>query len=327
MHHDQEVGGPLVIGDGDWPGIEIERACKVTGEQAFAHADNTPVGATNKQGTVMAVGFGSLFNDTGMGYLAENTGRAVWAMQPDANTIFTMDTYVRYNTQFALLRALLSGGPVAEYYTGHVVFDRTLSEVTLPEPGTTPEDDGGFGLYEMWPPCLGYSTVRGSDAEAFSRDPLPSVLVVIYPSRPPSDEFRNRLVKYVADGGRLLVVDSPENGNSTSNALLKPFKLSVDHTQVQRGRIVVTRDEEAEEKRGPWPQIEIEPACRVSGGKPFAFLGEAPVGTIARYKKGAVAVVGFGSLYDNAGMPRKLGPAGAGQEPRALRRPVGHPPR
>lgn len=303
IHHDQLARGELII-DGQWPGIEIgrepergrERACKVTGGRAIAHLGETPVGAVahdkKGKGIVLAVGFGSIFNDTGMGYVG---ARAVWAMQPSANVLFTTDTYVRYNTQFALLRTLLGGEErVSEYFSGHVVFDRTVSEVTLPEPGTIPETDDGFGLCEMWPPYLGYSTARGSDAEAFSGD----ALVVIYPSRQVSDGFLSRLVKYVNEGGKLLVVDSPENTNSTANALLKPFKLSVDHDKVQQGKLVVTR----EKTLAPWPQIEIEPACRVDGGEPFAFLGESPVGTIARYKKGAVAVVGFGSLYDNASM-------------------------
>jgi hypothetical protein len=104
--------------------------------------------------------------------------------------------------------------------------------VSLPEPGTTPEEDEGFGLSEMWIPHLGYSTERASGPDALSGD----ALVIFYPSRGVTDEFRDRLVEYVAAGGKLLLVDSPENKGSTANDLLKPFRLSVDQEAVDRAR-------------------------------------------------------------------------------------------
>ena len=280
----------------DWPGIHVGRACKVTGGQPIAHWGTTPVGAVarHEKGTVMALGFGSVFNDAGLGH--------AWSVQPDANMLFTSDTYVRYNVQFALLRALMTWhahagvgmAPVAEVFSGHVVVDRTVSEVTLPEPGTAPKDDEGFGLAEMWFPYLGYSTVRGSGTEAFSGD----LLVVLHPSREPSGEFRGRLVQYVTAGGKLLVVDSPQNTKSTANDLLQPFKLAVDRATVRRGTLVLSDDEGR-----LWARISIDTAWKLSGGEPFAALDpQTPIGTTTRFGKGAVTVVGFGSLWNNAGL-------------------------
>ncbi|MHC4178685.1 MAG: hypothetical protein ACYSWU_14335, partial [Planctomycetota bacterium] len=242
VHHDQRVRGVLTIED-DWPGIEVEgaeSACRVTGGRPIAHLDTTPVGAVARyeKGTVMAVGFGTIFSDAGMGYGYLDTPH-LWVIQPDANMLFPTNTYVRYNVQFALLRALIGDQPVTKYFSGHVVIDRTLSEVSLPEPGTTPEEDEGFGLSEMWIPHLGYSTERASGPDALSGD----ALVIFYPSRGVTDEFRDRLVEYVAAGGKLLLVDSPENKCSTANDLLTPFRLSVDQEAVDRGRLIVADDE------------------------------------------------------------------------------------
>ncbi len=301
VDHDRQVRGLLAIGEAptqsDWPAIiEIERACSVTGGRPFAHLDTTPVGAMDETGRVMAIGFGSLLNDLGMGYQGEAAGRAVWSLQPNASSVFGTKTYLRYNVQFALLRALLSGEPVAPYYIGHVVFDRTVSEVGLPEPDVAPhripEDREGFGMLELWPEHLGYSTARGSDAEAFSGD----ALIVIYPSREISSEFRDRLSKYVAEGGKLLVLDCPDNQNSTANDLLKPFGLSIDHGQPHSGELTVAVEDAV------WPQMAVESAWKVDGGEPFAYLGQIPIGATARYKKGAVTAVGFGSQFDNAHM-------------------------
>jgi len=249
----------------------------------------TPVGAVTRyeKGTVTALGFGSTFNDARLGH--------AWSTQPTANMLFTHGTYVRFNVQFALLRALMTGQEVAEFFSGHVVVDRTLSEVILPEPDTVPSEDQGFGLAEMWFPYLGYSTARGSGTEAFSGD----LLVIFYPSREPSDEFHERLVHYVENGGRLLVVDSPQNGKSTANDLLKPFnKLAVSHDTPRRGNLVI-RDEDGK----PWARIPVDAAWSVSGGEPFAALdGQTPIGTTAGFGKGTVTVLGFGSLFNNASL-------------------------
>ena len=290
-----EEPGRLMLTD-DWPGIHVGRACQVTGGQPIAHWNATPVGAvtSHEKGTVMALGFGSIFNDAGLGH--------AWSVQPDANMLFTSDTYVRYNVQFALLRALMTWhadasvgmAPVTEFFSGRVVIDRTVSEVTLPEPGAVPKEDEGFGLAEMWFPYLGYSTARGNGAEAFSGD----LLVVLYPSREPSGEFRDRLVQYVSAGGKLLVVDSPQNAKSTANDLLKPFKLAVDRGTTRRGTLVLSDDEGR-----LWARISIDTAWKVGGGEPFAALDpQTPIGTTTRFGKGAVTVVGFGSLWNNAGL-------------------------
>jgi hypothetical protein len=293
----------------DWPGIEIPRACQITGGRPIAHLGTTPVGAVTgyEKGTVMAIGFGSVFSD-------ERFGQA-WSVQPDANMLFTYDTYVRYNVQFALLRALMTGQEVTKFFSGRVVIDRTVSEVTLPEPGTAPSDDQGFGLAEIWPRYLGYSTVRqgtapqeGSPlrtsgrrstevvagAEAFSGD----LLVIFHPSRELSGDYRDRLIRYVAAGGKLLVVDSPQNTNSTANDVLKPFKLAVDRDQPRRGTLALP-NEDGE----LWAQVAIDTAWKLSGGQPFAALDlQTPIGTTTRFGKGAVTVVGFGSLWNNASM-------------------------
>jgi len=273
---------------GEWPGIAAGPACEITGGEPIAKLGETPVGAVTRceKGLVMAVGFGSLLNDAGMGY--------AWNSQATAEMLFTSDTYVRYNVQFSLFRALLTGQPVAAFYSGSVVVDRTASEVTLPDADAIPEADDGFGLAEMWISSLGYHRTRGSGNEVFSGD----VLVIFLPSAEVPDVFRQHLDQYIAEGGKLLLVDSPQNESSTANDLLESFKLSVDHDAVQQGRLVVDKHE----ANRAWPNTPIDPACRVSGGEAFAWLDQTPVGATARHGKGAVTVVGCGSMLTNAGL-------------------------
>lgn len=176
-----------------------------------------------------------------------------------------------------------------------VVIDRTTSDVLLSK-GAYIQGEGealgkGYGMLETWIPRLGYYTVRQSGQSAFAGD----ALVVICPSRPVSEDFREGLMRYVADGGRVLVVDSPENAASTANSLLWPFGLSVDHQQKRRGRLVLA---------DPWPGIDVESACQVSGGTPLARFRDMPVAAEAAYgsQGGKVVAIGFGSVLNDAGM-------------------------
>jgi len=285
--------GPLMLTE-DWPGLEVSSACEVSGGDPVAYLGTTPVGAVArcKQGTVMALGFGAAFQDAQM---------SVWNMHPPAEMLFESHTYLRYNLQFALLKSLISGEPPAAFYSGHVVFDRTLSEVPLPDEVAAPVEDESFAIFERWPGSyLGYSTARAGDAEAFSGD----LLVVVYPSRPPGEEFRDGLVRYVAAGGRMLLVDAPDNAGSTANELLKPFGLSVDHDAVQQGRLIVER----REGDRSWPDTPIDPAYRVRGGEPFAWMDGTPVGVTTRHGQGAVTAVAFGSIFTNTSMLRSWNP-------------------
>lgn len=298
VHHDRPASGSLIVADG-WPGIEVRQACRITGGRPVAQLGTTPVGAfaPYEKGAVMALGFGSFFNDRGMGYIR---GGAVWTLQPNANMLYENNTYVRYNVQFALLRALVGGRPAERFFSARVVLDRTTSNVPLAEEDPDASEEKGFKGFEDWISYLGYSATRGAGRAALSGD----LLVILYPSRGADqgadDEFRKDLARYVAGGGRLLIIDGPDNPDSTANELLKPFKLSMDRAEQPDGeqrRLVVQREEGA-----PWPDLPIGPAWKVSGGEPFAHCGQVPIGATVRYGKGAVTAVGFGSVFANPSM-------------------------
>ena len=170
-----------------------------------------------------------------------------------------------------------------------VVIDRTTSEVPLAD-GAFNESETGFGMLEQWISRLDCYTVRQSGPAAFSGD----ALVVICPTRSVSHDFRQALVDYVADGGKLLVVDSPEYADSTANSLLWPFGLAVNHANSGKpGKLTMV---------GGGPAIALNAACEVTGGEPFARLGTMPVAATTRHGKGMAMAVGFGSLLNDTQM-------------------------
>ena len=123
------------------------------------------------------------------------------------------------------------------------------------------------------------------------------MLIFFYPHQPLPRGFQEQLSDYVVRGGKLLVVDSPENVDSTAGAILEPFGLALDGSVPSGG---------APATHSGWPQIPIATAMLVRGGEPFAWLGSQPIAASAAYGSGSVTVVGFGSRFADLNM----GPTG-----------------
>jgi hypothetical protein len=179
--------------------------------------------------------------------------------------------------------------PSAERPLVNVVMDRTVCDCTLPKNGFIAGEKDAFGIFERWILRLGYFVSRHSGPEAFSGD----LLVLPYPNRPAPPGFREQLEQYVRDGGKVLIVDSPENKGSTANKLLEPFGLSLKSPIPESGKLVT---------RAKWPSVPITAASTVSGGKAFAWLGKRPVAASVSCGNGSVTVIGFGSRFTDANM-------------------------
>ncbi|MEN6452076.1 MAG: hypothetical protein ABFC96_16420, partial [Thermoguttaceae bacterium] len=182
-----------------------------------------------------------------------------------------------------------------------VVIDRTISTVPLAEGMYPRGNDRGYGMFEAWIPRLGCHTVRKQGDEAFTGD----ALVVICPRRRPDPRWLERLVAYVRGGGKLLVVDTPENGYSPSNLLLEPFGLSFRDENAWAGQIRIA---------GQTSAVRVPNAWEVVGGQPVAAIEKGPVAASVQFGKGWVMAVGFGSLWNDlamSGMEARAGRADA----------------
>ena len=238
-----------------------------------------------------------------------------------------------------------------------VVMDRTLSRARLPKNGFIAGKDDGFGIFERWILRLGYFTARRSgpavfdgdlvvitypgmplseaslrEVDAFRRD-LENAQAKPEEARQKLDDFREKLegspqeleevrdalVEYVAAGGKVLVIDSPENWKAIAEKeqrkrkqqkdgeeeeqqkatrppvldLLEPFGLSLRETLPGGGTL---------ENSHGWSAVPAGAALEVTGGEPFATIGGKPVGATVRHGKGLVAVVGVGSRFTDARM-------------------------
>jgi len=166
-----------------------------------------------------------------------------------------------------------------------VVIDRTVCETPLSKSGFIAGEANGFGIFERWILRLGYFTGRAEGDDAFDGD----LLVLLYPSREIRPDFREHLVDYVTGGGKVLVIDSPANGESTANALLGPFGLKMDRQFPLSGPL---------ETPEGWPGgVVVETASAVQGGDPLIRLAGRPVAATAYVGEGTVTAVGFGARF------------------------------
>ncbi len=167
-----------------------------------------------------------------------------------------------------------------------VVIDRTSSEAPLAK-GAYNESETGFGLLEQAIARLGGMTMRRSGEAAFGGD----AIVAICPTRSVPHAFREGLRRYVEQGGRLLVIDSPDSEGSTANSLLWPFGMRVSHSEIAQGGELTIAG-----RRAGFP---VEAASTISGGEPFATLGGRTVGARNKCGEGEVLAIGFGYLMND----------------------------
>ena len=173
-----------------------------------------------------------------------------------------------------------------------IVVDREVSNVSLSK-GAFGEGPGErFGLLEQWIPRIGFFTKRRAGADATSGDGL----VIICPSGSVSASYRTRLIKYVENGGHLLVFDSPTAAGSTANSLLWPFALSLENTGGPISGQLTLPDGK------PLPTAEIAAAWPISGGRPLAMVDKITVAAQIKFGRGTVTVVGFASAFNDQQM-------------------------
>ena len=170
-----------------------------------------------------------------------------------------------------------------------VVIDRTACDALLSTSGFIGGEPNGFGIFERWILRLGCFTSRRQGDSALTGD----LLVFMHPHLPVSPDFRSALGDYVAGGGKVLILDSPANAQSTANALLYPFKLSVEHATPVKGAMTAPAG---------WPAVAVDSACQVKGGTPLIRIGDAPVAATVNYGQGTVTVIGFASRFTDRQM-------------------------
>jgi hypothetical protein len=181
------------------------------------------------------------------------------------------------------LRGLPAPKPVRPFT--HVVVDQSVCRPVLPISGFISGEKTGFGIFERWILRLGYFTSRARGEDIFAGD----AVVFFYPNQEVPLEFHGELSRYVASGGKVLIVDSPANTGSTANSLLHPFGMTVAGDPLPAGPLGTPSG---------WPAgVQVDTAAEIRGGTPLIRLDGKPVAATIDQGKGSVTCVSFGSRF------------------------------
>lgn len=179
--------------------------------------------------------------------------------------------------------------PPNEHPYVQVTIDRTACSCPLSKNGFIEGKNNGFGIFERWILRLGYFTRRATGSDALKGD----LVVFLFPDKAVDAVFVKELRSYVENGGRVLVIDSAQNTNSTAAAILEPFGLAQLRHPEPSGVV---------DPPHGFPAIRVEFANETRGGTPIVSLNNRPVATIIRAGRGSVALIGFGSRFTDLHM-------------------------
>ncbi len=179
-----------------------------------------------------------------------------------------------------------------------VIMDQTASSVVLPKNGFIMGKADGYGIFERWILRLGYFIARRSGPQALDGN----LVVFLLPDKPVTAEYRKRMIRYVADGGHILVIDSADNKKSLANSLLRPFGMWVDSSAPESGSLVAAG----------WPTVSVNGACQVKFAETeteevghrtnFASVNGRTVGATVKFGRGSVTAIGFGNRFCDLNM-------------------------
>ena len=219
---------------------------------------------------------------------------------------------VRLNRSTALL-AIVCAATLAIPVASHTYGTLNMSEYPLPKPhteatrvcfehehsdfelpslleGYLAEPQRQYTTFYVWNQRLGYvPSVSSSLEEAMAQG---NVVVIINPSVPLTGKEERAISKYVHDGGKVLLMDSAGNTDSTSNELLRAFDMRIDSTPIGQSVVRYESDKQV---------MTTDSACSIQGGQALISTddGEA-VFSISQYGQGKVAVFSDSYLFSNA---------------------------
>jgi hypothetical protein len=173
-----------------------------------------------------------------------------------------------------------------------ICFESRHSDFDLPIEGFVDDNQRSFEIFYQWILRLGYFPIVREDI----KNEKPEVMVIINPKKKFTHTDVLQIKNYVNLGGKILLMDSPFNTESTSNLLLSAFGVSINHHhKVESSHLY------ALPFKNYYP-LGVASAI-VDGGRAifFSTTGKA-IGTFVKEGKGALMVLSFSDRFTDANM-------------------------
>ncbi len=139
---------------------------------------------------------------------------------------------------------------------------------------------------------VGFTPAVSDDLESALGE-NPELIVIIDPAKPFSWDILTLLKKYLENGGSLLIMDDPENKDSTAPQVLEAFGLSLKGIM----------DKTVFKPTGAKEPVEINHCYRIEGAV-SSRLGEGII--FKNYGQGIVSVFGKSSIFSKSGMQKSV---------------------
>lgn len=140
---------------------------------------------------------------------------------------------------------------------------------------------------------IGYYPFTGRTLQADLSDA--GILVIINPRKQFDTEENSRIKEYLEKGGKLLVMDTPDNGGSTADELLASFGMKIN-----REKSATVPSLYAPSGMGTAPPNR---ASVIEGGEPLLRSAEGdPILSMVKVGNGSVAALTFSRLFTNPPM-------------------------
>jgi len=184
--------------------------------------------------------------------------------------------------------------PPPQPHTGvtSVCFEQEHSDFALPAllEGFNAEPRRQFTTFYVWNQRLGYVPSVKSSLEEAAADG--DIVVMINPSKPLTNNEKGFIMDYVTSDGRVLLLDSVTNKDSTANELLEMFDMRLDFTPVGSVAAYYASNKEI---------TTTGEAASVLGGRSLLSTEKGQsILSISRRGQGVVAVMADSHLFSNA---------------------------
>ena len=174
-----------------------------------------------------------------------------------------------------------------------VVFEQEHGDYELPLKGFTREAGRSFEVFYQWALRVGYYPFTGKTLHDDLTDA--DILVIINPRKQFDAEENSRIKEYLEKGGKLLVMDSPDNSGSTADELLASFGMKIN-----REKSATMPSLYAPSGMGTAPQNRVSV---IEGGDPLLRSSEGdPILSMVKVGNGTVAALTFSRLFTNPPM-------------------------
>ncbi|MEW6097369.1 MAG: hypothetical protein AB1567_12745 [bacterium] len=173
-----------------------------------------------------------------------------------------------------------------------ICFESKHSDFELPIEGFVEDNQRSFEIFYQWILRLSYFPIVREGVKKERSE----VVVIINPKKEFTTKEVSKIKDYLALGGKVLLMDSPFNTNSTANSLLSTFGVKINHLQKLKSSSFY-----AQPFNNYYP-LEVS-SSPIEGGEPifFATTGET-IGSIIKEGKGSLVVLSFSDRFVDANM-------------------------